>query len=473
VIAAPPVAGATPVASRSALERALCLFTDVQPGEGVTALVMFANVFAILCAYYFVKPLRDGWLASSDGRGLSTMEMKAYTSFAQSVVLIGVVSLYARLAARWSRVVLITRVTLFCMSNLAIFWLLQRGVFGDHVPGAAVAFYIWVGMFGVFVVSQFWAFAADLYTDERGRRMLPLIAIGATAGAATGALLTERIVKARFLGTGALVTAAGAALAASIALTAIADRRGATGHGTDGSRRRQTAAVPGGAAAAGGLALVLRHRYLLAVAAVMLLTHWVNTNGENVLFQVVQDALRRDMTAGGVTQPQAIKAFVREGTTAFYGSYFFWVNICALAMQALLASRLLRYGGFGLILLLLPTISLVAYSAMAFAPALLVVRVMKTAENSTSYSINNTAQQVLWLPTTAEMKYKAKPTIETLFLRLGDGLAALTVLAGVRMFGLPVRSFLLFNVVLTVVWFGAAWIVVREHARVRAGGPLR
>src|SRR6516225_6992835 len=90
VIAAPPVAGATPVASRSALERALCLFTDVQPGEGVTALVMFANVFLILCAYYFVKPLRDGWLASSDGRGLSTMEMKAYTSFAQSVVLIGV-----------------------------------------------------------------------------------------------------------------------------------------------------------------------------------------------------------------------------------------------------------------------------------------------------------------------------------------------------------------------------------------------
>jgi AAA family ATP:ADP antiporter len=205
----------------------------------------------------------------------------------------------------------------------------------------------------------------------------------------------------------------------------------------------------------------------------MLLTHWVNTNGENVLFQVVQDAIRRDMVASGVTGPEAIKAFVREGTTAFYGSYFFWVNVCALAMQALLASRLLRYGGFGLILLLLPTISLVAYSTMAFVPALLVVRVMKTAENSTSYSINNTAQQVLWLPTTAEMKYKAKPTIETLFLRLGDGLAALTVLAGVRMFRLPVGSFLLFNVALTVVWFGAAWTVVREHARVRAGGPLR
>ena len=48
---------------RSPLERGLRLFTDVRAGEGVTALVMFANVFLILCAYYFVKPLRDGWIA--------------------------------------------------------------------------------------------------------------------------------------------------------------------------------------------------------------------------------------------------------------------------------------------------------------------------------------------------------------------------------------------------------------------------
>ena len=90
------------------------------------------------------------------------------------------------------------------------------------------------------------------------------------------------------------------------------------------------------------------------------------------------------------------------------------MNLCALLAQALLASRLLRYGGIGAVLLLLPVISLVSYSTMALLPVLAVVRVMKIAENATNYSIDNTARQVIWLPTTAEMKYWTKPAIDSL-----------------------------------------------------------
>jgi len=77
--------------------------TVVRPGEGLTALVMFANVFLILCAYYLVKPLRDGWIAASAVEGFSSVEVKAYTSFAQSLVLVGAMMLYARLVTRWPR----------------------------------------------------------------------------------------------------------------------------------------------------------------------------------------------------------------------------------------------------------------------------------------------------------------------------------------------------------------------------------
>ena len=72
--------------SRSWSARFACSPTCA-PGEGVTALVMVANVFLILCAYYFVKPLRDGWIAIADIGGISTMEVKAYTSFAQGLFL--------------------------------------------------------------------------------------------------------------------------------------------------------------------------------------------------------------------------------------------------------------------------------------------------------------------------------------------------------------------------------------------------
>ena len=347
------------------------------------------------------------------------------------------------------------------MSNLLVFWLLRYA----HVAAAGVVFYIWVGMFGLFVVAQFWAFAADLYTEERGQRLMPMIAIGATAGAVAGSFLTEAIVRSGMLDSSTLLLAAILPLSVSIVLTAVADTRGPTGERPSHPPGQRPAAVtpPTASRHVGALALVFRHRYLLAVAGVTLLTNWVSTNGDNLLFRVVQEALRNELAGRSGMDAKAMTVFLREGTTAFYGSFFFWVNVCALFLQAFVASRLLKFGGFGLILLLLPVIALVGYSAMAFLPFLLVVRVMKTAENSTSYSINNTARQVLWLPTTAEMKYKAKPAIETLFVRLGDGLAAVTVLFGMRFFALSTRSFFLFNVVLGVLWLSIALLVVRDY----------
>ena len=151
-------------------ERFLSLFTEVKQGEGTTAILLFANVFLILLAYYFIKPLREGWIAISDVQGLSKMEVKAYSSFLQSIMLLFVVGWYAQLAAKWDRVTLFTRATLFCISNMIIFWALQPNLFFGGLPLMGVIYYLWVGMFSVFVVAQFWTFAADIYTNERGKR---------------------------------------------------------------------------------------------------------------------------------------------------------------------------------------------------------------------------------------------------------------------------------------------------------------
>src|SRR5262249_19831122 len=260
------------------------------------------------------------------------------------------------------------------------------------------------------------------------------------------------------LDSSALLLVAILPLAGSIVLTALSDMRGAVG-----AARPQAASTPAAGGHAGVLPLLLHHPYLLAVAGGALFPAWVSTNGENLLFKVVQEALATRLAASGVTNSIEMKSFVRDWATAFYGNFFFWVNASALVLQAVFASRLLRYGGFGLILLLLPVISLLTYSTMAIVPVLAVVSVMKTAENSTAYSINNTARQVLWLPPTAEMKYKVKPAIETFLVRLGDGLAAATILFGIHFFALTTVGFFMVNVALVLVWLAIAVEVVREH----------
>ncbi len=216
----------------------------------MTGVVLFADVFLILCAYYFVKALRDGWIAISDVAGLSHVELKAYTSFGQSLLLWGVVSVYARLAARWPRRTLITRVTIACMASLVLFWLLHPGLLFTNLPGAGVVFYLWVGMFGVFVVAQFWTFVADLYAGERGARLLPFIAVGATGGAAFGSFLTGVLLNSGLVDSATLLLLAIVPLAGSILLTRYADARGPSSTARGGahtSRCRRRVAAPAGA----------------------------------------------------------------------------------------------------------------------------------------------------------------------------------------------------------------------------------
>lgn len=462
----------------SLLDRFLRIFTDVRAGEGKTAVMMFANVFLILCAYYLIKPVREGWISVSDTNlfaSFSKMEVKAYSSFFQGLLLLGIVPVYSSLVDRVARARLIVISTLFAISNLVVFWLLQPNFFILNLPWTGFAFYLWVGIFGVFIVAQFWAFAADIYDKERGERLIPMVAIGATAGAASGSAITAYLVDSGLVSSQFLLLAAIVPLTLSLALTLAVDIRESDDtadlHDAAGSPAKALPSAPqeSGAEEDSGrsaLRLILSSRYLLAVAVITLLMNWVNTNGENLLFRVVQNSLADSATAQGITAPDQILRFTKDGTTLFYGNFFFWVNIVALGLQGLVASRLLKFGGFGAVLLLLPIVALLSYSAMAIVPILAVVKLMKILENSTDYSINNTARHVLWLPVSARDKYKGKPTIDSLFARLGDGLAALTVLVGVHGLALSTSAFFAFTVGLVIVWLRIAVFVVREHGRI-------
>jgi AAA family ATP:ADP antiporter len=445
-----------------ALRKFLGLFTDIREGEEISALLLLLNVFLILCAYYFVKPLREGWISVSDVGALTKVEVKAYSAFAQSLLLIPVVWGFGYLSTRWARADLITYATLFCMSNMVFFWILQPGFFLANLPYAGVVFYIWVGMFGVFVVAQFWTFAADVYSNERGKRMLPMIAIGATAGAASGSVITAWLVDTGIVPYEWLLVLAMLPLAISILITRAVDRReNASGAGEQADAPKPE--VDPEARDRNALSVVFSNRFLLSVAAITLLLNWVNTNGENLLYWVLQDLLTADAVELGITDGAELVEFTRKGTTAFYANFFGIVNWVALGLQAFVASRLLKYGGFGILLMLLPVVALVSYTAMALVPVLAVVKMMKVAENATDYSINNTARNVLWLPVPSDLIYKGKPTIDTLFARLGDGLAAFTVMIGVNWLVLPTASFFIINVALVVIWIAVSLFVVREH----------
>ena len=447
----------------SLLDRFLRAFTDVHPGEGAMGLLMALDVMLILVAYYMIKPLREGWISVEHLHNLTKMEIKAYSSFGQSMLLFWIVAYYDRIVSKLSRKQLIARSTMFCMANLVVFWFLQPNLFVGVIPGLGVVFYLWVGIFGVFMVAQTWTFIVDLYNNERGHRLLPLIAIGGTLGAVIGSWLVQLLAKTPFLGSQSLVLLAIIPLGITWYISNMVDakyQRGGLGYAQDSIN-----VVPHQGKV---FDLVFRNKFLLSVAIITLLLNWVNSNGENLLFRVIVNFLEDGVVADGISDPETKAHLLKEGMVVFYGKFYFWVNVVALILQSLVTSRLLKYGGFTALIVLLPIFALTTSITMALIPILSVIKVMKILENATDYSINNTARHVLWLPLSLEVKFKAKTTIDSLFARFGDGMAAVTVLVGVNVFALSMQYYFFFNAFLVLLWLVGTFYVVRGHGRLTA-----
>jgi AAA family ATP:ADP antiporter len=449
-----PPDGTTDLDRKTALEVVLGVFADVRAGEGVTALLLALNVFLLLTTYYIIKPVREALILVGGGA-----ELKSYTSAWQAALLLLLVPLYGTLASRLPRKRLIQIVTLFFAACLVGF----RFAAASDVPNLGVAFFLWVGIFNLMVIAQFWAFANDLYTPEQGKRLFAIVAFGASFGAVSGSWIAGRIIGP--VGVENMLLVAAALLVTTLGLVQLVERR------WHRERKLRLPAQPGGpgppaeddeniGGEESGFRLVLRDRYLTAIAALLLLLNWVNTTGEYILGRVVSRtalALVNAGQAGGLSEGQWIGKF--------YADFFTVVNTVGLIAQLFVVSRILKYLGVRVALLILPVIAFGGYAMLAFVPILSVVRWVKTAENATDYSLNNTVRQVLFLPLSREEKYKAKQAIDSFFVRLGDALSALLVYLGTAWLAFDTQDFALVNLGLVTAWIVVAWWIGRENER--------
>jgi AAA family ATP:ADP antiporter len=425
-------------------ERFLSLFSKVNAGEGGTVLLLFLNAFIMMLLYYILKPVRDGLIISGFGAVI-----KSYSSAAQAVLFVFVVPLYGAFAARVNRIKLLSGMTIFFIADLILF-VLALGA-GKNI---GVVYYIWLGIFNFMLVSQFWAFANDIYSEEQGKRLFPIIGIGSTSGALAGAWFTATAFQ--HMKDTSLLLLAGALLVPFILLIVWISKR-QTRVTVEEFQKAQTPLGKDG-----GFQLVIRNRYLLLIAFHVLLLNLVNTVGEFILSWLFQGLANEAVAAGTISVSQT-SAFIRT----LYAQFFGWVNLAGFLIQALLVGRFIKYFSVRGALFIGPTISLAAYGASALQPVFSVIRNMKIAENSNDYSTNNTVRAALFLNTSREVKYKAKAAIDTFFARTGDALQALVVFVGTRL-SFTIPAFAIVNVVIVAVWLLVCSGIMREHKRLSA-----
>ncbi len=447
----------------SLLDRFLRLFTEVRPGEGSKAVLLAVNVFLILTAYYVLKPVREALIL-----GQGSAELKSYVSAGQVLVLAGLVPLYGKLVSRLPRIRLINMVTAFFVGCLVLFYLLSL----FNVP-LGIIFFLWIGIFSLMIVAQFWSFANDVYTKEEGERLFPIVGFGASLGGVLGAGIANQLIEP--LGVYQLMLVGAVLLVLQVSITNYIDwkeRAQEQPHQPEAAHQVQADELappePKEESAPrneGSFALVFRTRYLLLIALLLMFLNWVNTTGEYILGSAVEDAARAAVAAG-----QAGGLSVEQFIGQFYSSFFGVVNLAGVLIQLFLVSRIFKYLGVHIAVMILPCIALGAYGILAFYPILAAIRWVKTAENSTDYSLNNTVRNVLFLPCTRVQKYSAKQAIDSFFVRLGDVLSALVVFIGTTYFALQASGFAKFNIALVLVWLVLALSIGRQYKHLAATG---
>lgn len=470
--------------------RFLRLFADIREGEAPKALLLALNIFLLLLAYYILKPLRESLLLVDT----DSAQVKSYLSGAQAILFVLVIKAFSRLASKVPRHILITWTTSFFISNLVIFYFLNLS--GMPVKPMGIMFFIWIGIFNYFVIAQFWGFANDLYSDEVGKRTFPLVALGATLGGLVATLPVMKRLR-DFLGQNweyKLMLIAGVLLLLCIFLAWYIHHQDIRKARKDGEKglagdEEEARVKEQPLKAGGGFRLIFKSRYLLLIAVMIGLYNFINATGEYIITAVtVSESIAGQTSGAAGVLPEKAAALPGEGadealpaasTTSparteskaihsAFMNYQFLTNLIALIIQLFFVSRIFKWVGVGGALLFLPLIALGGYAMISFGAVLVLVRWVKAFENGTDYSLQNTTKAALFLVTKREEKYKAKAAIDTFFVRGGDTLSALAVLAGTHLLGFRIERYALLNVVAVIVLIGICFKIIPAYRRRKA-----
>lgn len=359
-------------------------FVDVKPEEVAALLASFAMFFALLSAYYIVRPVRDEIGVTLGKDALHQLFTVVF------VVMIVLVPLFGFVAARFPRRLVLPSIYIFFVLNLVGFWLAMRADGKD--VWIAGTFFVWASVFNLFVVSLFWSLMSELWSHEEAKRLYGFISAGGTAGALTGPLLTQGFI--RVLAPVDLLLVSAFLLAVSVAAGFIVRRRRPGGGA-------ETSAAGGGIL--DGAVKVFTTPLFARIAAFVFLANIVGT-----FFYLEQARL-----VGSTIHDSAERV-------AFFSGRDLAVSIATFLIEVFGTARVLRRFGVTIALLALPVTAAVGALFLSFDAALWVVAAVMVAERVVAFSLANPAIKVIYTLATPDEKYKVQNFIDTVVFRGGD-----------------------------------------------------
>jgi len=407
---------------------------QVEPGETRALLWSFLYFFVLLCAYYIIRPMRDEMGILGGVENLQWLFTGTLLAMTAAVPLFGWVS------SRFPRRQFLPYVYFFFILMLLLFYVVMAGQGGSVF--VARVFFIWASVFNLFVVSVFWSFMTDLYSNAQARRLFGFIAAGGTAGALTGPALTNLLVESVGMHNLMLVSAGllSAAVVCIWKLSSWSDQQSASKED-----RKDERAI--GGKVWDGIRLVVKSPYLLGICLLMLLFTTLATFMYFMQAQIIRDAFSDSAQR-----------------TAVFAAIDFAVNALTLLLQLFITGRLVKWFGLAAVLAIVPVLLATGFATLGVAPSLAVLLVVQVIRRAGNYAVMRPAREMLYVVLRREEKYKAKNFIDTVVYRTGDAISA-WVYAGMRSIGMSLSGIAMIAVPLALVWAWIAYDLGRKQER--------
>jgi len=389
----------------------------IEPGEFPAVIWSFLYFFCILGSYYMLRPVREAMAVES---GPETIPWLFGGTF---LVMLIATPIYGWIASKYPRKRFLPWVYYFFISNILIFWATFSYAISNELDYVWLSriFFVWISVFNLYVVSVFWSFMADLYSQVQGRRLFGIISSGGSIGALLGAKATsELVVNIGFQNL--MPISATLLLVGTYCITRL--RREIRQEDSIQGSMTIDSGKPLGGSPFSGITHVLNSKYFLAIALASVIASLLGTALYMFSADLVQDAITNN-----------------DERTRFFSDINFWTNVFALIGQMLLVKETVRRFGLGV------TLS----------------SILTVARRALGFGLSKPTNDMLYSVVTPEEKYKAKNFIDTVLYRTGDVIGTWAVRFMVSIAGLAGTSLLMMP--FAAIWAGIALWLGREYKR--------
>ncbi|HNP36754.1 MAG TPA: MFS transporter [Woeseiaceae bacterium] len=389
--------------SATLTDKVLGQLLGLERREYIAVAWSFAYFFCIMTSYFMLRPMRETMGVES---GVKTIPILFSSTF---VVMLLASPVFGWIASRYPRRRFLPWVYYFFALNILLFFALFT--YADkndlEIVWIGRAFFVWISVFNLFVVSVFWSFMADIYSKEQGRRLFGVISAGGSAGALTGPFVTSQLVVP--LGFANLLPISAAFLVTGVFCIYQLRRWVQTEYSGETSSTVASQKPLGGSAIAGMTAIV-RSKYFLTITLTSIIASLLGT----ALYMFMNDLVANSIE--GVDQRTRLFSYIDAATGLF-----------ALIFQLLLVKHAVSKLGIGFTLALMPLVSLLGFALLAANPSLIAVAVFQAARRAIGFGFVKPSTDMLYSVVTLEEKYKAKNFIDTAVYRGSDLIGTWTV----------------------------------------------